>query len=207
MSDAGGEGQPNPNMVQMDRGAYQQLQQGWDLLSKLWDHPEHGAAVKRAAKAIDPKLRVPEIDVAEPLLAPMREEIEGFKKTAAELREENAKIRAEREEEKALDKLRGSLGDAQKRYRLTDDGMAEVRKLMAERQIADPFAAAALVVSEIEPAKPMTSSNTFGPQSLNAFEMDGSSSEKDIALLHNSPEKWMDKVVPEILAEFDAEAA
>ena len=197
MSDAGN----NPNLVQMERGAYQQLQQGWELLSKLWDHPEHGAAVKRAAKAVDPKLRVPEIDVAEPLLAPIREELDTFKKTAEELREENAKIRAEREEEKALDKLRGSLTDAQKRYRLTDEGMAEVRKVMAERQIADPFAAAALVVSEIEPAKPMTTTN-FGPASLNAFDIDGSSAEKDVAMLHNSPEKWQDKVVGEIMQEF-----
>jgi hypothetical protein len=182
------------------------LQGSWKLLNGLWDHPEHGAVVKRAAKAVDPTLRVPEIDVAEPMLAPIRAEIEEVKKSAAEVREENARLRQEREEERQVADLGKALDAAQKKYRLTDDGMAEVKKLMAERHINDPPAAAAFVVSEIEPAAPMTGSN-FAPQDANVFGIDGTSDDKDIAALHNDPVRWLDKAVPAIMAEFEQESA
>lgn len=197
---------PNPDLVQITKADLATLQKSFTLLNKLWDDPEHGGDLKRAAKKVDPSLRIPEIDVAEPLLAPIRAEMEAFKTQMSEKDAAIAAMKQERDDEKALDKLRGTLSDAQKKYRLTDDGMAEVKKIMVERNIADPMAAAAFVVSEIEPAKPVTGTN-FGPSDLNVFGIDGKSAEEDVKALHENPMKWMDKAVPEILAEFDREAA
>lgn len=202
MSDAA----PDPNLVSVDRAGLQTLQESYKLLQQLWDHPKHGAALKRAAKEVRPELRVPEIDVAEPLLAPIREELEESKKSAAELREEIAKDRKEREDEKALGDLSSKLTAAQRKHRLTDEAMAEVKKIMVDRGVSDPEIAAQYVVANIEAPRAVKGSN-FGPTDANIFGIDGKSEEENIKALHDNPVRWMDKVVPEIMAEFDGEQA
>jgi hypothetical protein len=198
---------PDPDVVQVDRAGFETLQKVYKLFNKLWDDPTHGAAVKRSAKAIDPSLRIPEIDVAEPLLAPINEKLTATEAANAKLAEQMEALKQERADEKDLDKLVKSLASAQKRYRLTDDGMEEVKKIMTERGIADPMAAAAYVVSEIEPAKPVTGTN-FGPTDANIYSIDGSSKDDSTALLHRDPVKWQDQEISNILHEFsDAEAA
>lgn len=197
---------PNPDLVQISKADLATLQKSFTLLNKLWDDPEHGGDLKRAAKKVDPSLRIPEIDVAEPLLKPINETLTKVQEENAKLREEMEKDRQSREDDKELGKLVENLAKAQKRYNLTDLGMAEVRKRMAEDGIASPMAAAALVASDIEPAKPMSGSN-FAPADLNPLGIDGKSDEADIKALHTNPEKWFDRAVPEILAEFEQDAA
>lgn len=193
--------------VTISRADLVTLQGGYKLLNSLWDHPEHGAAVKRAAKAIDPKLRIPEIDVAEPLLKPINERLDAMTEENKTLREQMAADKTAREDDKALSDLKTRLADAQKKHRLTDEGMAEVMKIMKDRNVADPEIAARYVVSEIEhPAQSISGSN-FGPQSANIFDMDGSSKDDDIKSLHKDPVKWLDQVVPKIMAETDQEQA
>ena len=198
--------EPNGETVTISKHDLGLLQGSWKLLNGLWDHPEHGATIKRAAKAVDPTIRVPEIDVAEPMLAPIRAELEERKIKDAERDAEIAALKQEREDEKAVGNLQKSLDAAQKKYRLTDDGMAEVKKIMADRHINDPAAAAAFVVSEIEPAAPVTGSN-FSPQDANIFGIDGKSEDESIKSLHENPMKWLDRAVPEIMAEFERDAA
>lgn len=185
---------------------HQTLLNSYNLLNKLWDDPKHGTALKRAAKEVNPALRIPEIDVAEPLLAPIREEMEAFKKTHDELRAENLKIREERDEERALDKLSRGIEAAQKKYRLTADGRTEMLEIMKRGEASTPESAAALIVANLEPAKPVTGTN-FGPMEANVLNMDGRSQDESDKLLHTDPMKWLDSEVPRILNEMDAEAA
>lgn len=198
---------PDPDVVQVDKAGFETLQKVYKLFNKLWDDPTHGASVKQAAKSVDPSLRIPEIDVAGPLLAPINEKLTATEAANQKLADQIAKLEQDRADEKDLDKLVKSLASAQKKYRLTDDGMAEVKKIMTERGIADPMAAAAYVVSEIEPAKPVTGTN-FGPTDANIYSIDGSSKDDSTALLHRDPVKWQDAEIGKILGEFsDAEAA
>lgn len=197
MSDA-----PNPDTVTITKADLETLQRSYRLFNKLWDDPKNGATLKRAAKEADPTLRIPEIDVAEPLLAPIREEMETFKKTAGELRAENEALRQSLEDDKAMGKLLKDLGSAQSRYRLTDEGMAEVKRVMQERNIADPHAAAALVASEIEPAKVVRDTN-FAPADLNVLGMDGKAEDDSTKRLHDNPVKWQDQEIAEIMGEFE----
>lgn len=201
MSDA-----PDPNNVLITKDDLGKLQSVWKLFNSLWDDPKHGATLKRAAKEKDPTLRIPEIDVAEPLLAPIREEMETFKKTAGELRAENEALRQSLEDDKAMGKLLKDLGSAQSRYRLTDEGMAEVKKIMQERNIADPHAAAALVASEIEPAKVIRDTN-FAPADLNVLGMDGKAEDDSTRRLHDNPIKWQDQEISNIMQEFEGSEA
>lgn len=182
------------------------LQASYKLLNDLWDNPEHGATVKRAAKAVNPALRVPEIDVAEPLLKPLKDELSAKDEEIKKIREEFEADRKARQDDRDLDDLKTKLAKAQKDHRLTDEGMAEVKKIMAERGVADPDIAAKYVAANIEPAKPVRGSN-FGPTDANIFGIDGKSAEDDIKALHQDPLKWMDKAVPEIMAEFEQDAA
>jgi hypothetical protein len=183
-----------------------QVPASYKLLNDLWDHPEHGATTKRAAKSVNPALRVPEIDVAEPLLKPINEKLSAFEEENKKLREELEADKKSREDDKALGDLQSKLTAAQKKHRLTDEAMGEVKKIMAERGVADPDIAAQYVVANIEPAKPVRGSN-FGPQEANIFGIDGNSTEDDTKLLHNNNQKWFDGTVDEIMAEFERQDA
>lgn len=175
------------------------------LLSDLWDDPAHGMAVKNAAKAHNPSLRIPELDVLEPALTPLRAELETERTTRTALEERLAKLESSITEDKEVSSLQSQLGAAQRKYRLTDGGMQEVRKLMIEKNIADPDVVAGHVVANIEPVKPQAASN-WGPADLNVLNIKGDSAEQDVQLLHNDPVAWQDKAVAEIMAEFEAAA-
>lgn len=198
---------PNPDTVTITKADLATLQRSYKLLDSMWRSKEHGASVRVAAKASDPTLNVPEIDIGEPLVQPIRERQDALETENKTLAEKLAKLETDREDEKALDKLKGDLTEAQKKYRLTDEGMAEVRKIMAERSIADPMAAAAYVQSEIvQPAKPLSGSN-FAPQDLNPFHIDGKAEDASTKALHEDPVKWQDREVANIMAEFEQSEA
>lgn len=199
MSDSG-------DVVQISKADLAALQKSYSLLNKLWDHPEHGAELKRAAKVVDPTLRIPEIDVAEPLLKPIRDKQAEIEADNVKLREELAADRKERQDAKDIGDLSKALNGAQSKFRLTDEGMAEVRKIMAERNVADPEVAAQYVVANIERAPPVSGSN-FAPTDANILGIDGKSQDEDIRFLHNDPIRWLDSAVPKIMAEFEQEAA
>lgn len=203
MSDGG---TPDPDMVQISKSNLAILQKTYKLASSLYDDPEVGVTVKKAIKRIDPSTRIPELDVAEPLIAPVRERQDALEAQNKTLAEQLEKLNQERVDERDLNSLQRSLDAAQAKHRLTPDGMAEVRKIMAERNVADPEVAAQYVVSNIEPAKPMTGSN-FGPSDLDVFGIKGDSAEDDIKALHADPLRWMDKAVPAIMQEFEQDAA
>ena len=67
-------------------------------------------------------------------------------------------------------------------------------------------AAAALVASEIEPAKVVNGTN-FGPQDLNVLGMDGKAEDDSTKRLHDNPVKWQDREIGEIMSEFEQDAA
>lgn len=193
--------EPNPDHVTITKADLKTLQEVYKLHAELFDHPVHGLPLKKIMKEVRPSMRIPEIDVAEPLLAPIRTELEAIRTSKAETDAALAALKQEREDEKAVEKLGKTLTDAQKRYRLTDEAMSEVKKRMMDTGNPDPMSAAAWVVSEIEPAKVSTGSN-FGPQDLNVFGMDGKAEDDSIKRLHEDPVRWMDRAVPEIMQEF-----
>ncbi|HXE51234.1 MAG TPA: hypothetical protein VN663_22845 [Ramlibacter sp.] len=198
--------QPNPDLVTITKADLATLQNAWKLQAELFDHPTHGLAIKKAMKDVRPTMRIPELDVLEPALTPLRERQEALDAENKKLREELEADRQARADAAATGDLVKNLSSAQSRYRLTDEGMAEVKKIMVERNIADPHAAAALVASEIEPPKVVNGTN-FGPADLNVLGMDGKSEDASMKRLHEDPIRWQDQEISEIMAEFDQAAA
>jgi hypothetical protein len=196
----------NPETVVITKADLTTLQRSYTLLDKLLGHKTAGMTAKRALKEIDPSIPIPEIDIAEPLVAEVNNKITAAEERANKLQEQIDKLNEERTNERELDDLRKKLDKAQREHRLTDEGMAEVRKIMAERNVADPEIAARYVVSEIEKPQPVAGSN-FAPSDANIFGIDGKSEDLSTKELHENPTKWLDKAVPAILAEFEQQDA
>lgn len=178
----------------------------YKLFGQIYDDKEHGLAVKKALKAADASVRIPEIDVAEPLLAPIRERQDAIEAENKALKEQLEKDKEERETQRAVGDLQSRIDKAASKFRLTPEGISKMKEIMAEKQIGDPEIVAEHIVSNIERAKPVTGSN-FGPADLNVLGIDGKSEDDSTKLLHSDPLRWMDKEVPNILAEFEQEAA
>jgi hypothetical protein len=177
------------------------LKRAHTLFNSLYDHPEHGVVFKKALKAVDPTLQIPDIDVAEKYAGPLNEKLTALEEKNTKLETELQKDREERTNQAQLGDLSKKIGEAQKRYRLTDDGMKAAIDRMKETGNPDPFAAAAWVVSEIEPAKPVQTGSNFGPMDANVLDIKGSD-DADRKLLHNDPDRWFNQTVDKMLTDF-----
>jgi hypothetical protein len=177
------------------------LRRAQQLLDGIWNDKEHGLAFKRMVKAKLPDSRIPELDIAEPMLAPVKAELEEERKARRTLEERlDAREKADKESKEDAD-LNKALADAQKEYRLTDDGMAKVVKRMKDTGNPDPAAAAAWVTDHEPKAKPATTSS-YAPSDMNLFGAGIKSDDEDIAFLHQDPIRWYDRKAAEVLDEF-----
>jgi hypothetical protein len=197
---------PDPNAVLVDKRDLEKLQEGFKLLSSLWDHPEHGAEIKLRAKKIRPDLRVPEIDVAEPLLKPIREQLTAKEEEIKKQNERLEKLETSIEDDKQLAKLERDIDKAVKKHRLTGEGKTELIEIMKRGEANTPEAAASIIVANLEPVKPVTGTN-FGPSDANILGISGDSPEDDIKALHQDPVKWLDRAIPSILSEVEESEA
>lgn len=167
------------------------------LFNQLWGDPEVGETVRKRAKAINPQIAIPDDN---PVAVAVNRRLEA---TATEL----AALKAEREAEKtariqaaAESSLRASIGRAQDRFKLTEEGTAGVIKLMQERQIADAEAAAALYVDSLPKAKPSGNTNFVLPGKMNLFGT--TSADEQWRDLHENQDKFWADTVNSVMSEY-----
>lgn len=172
-------------------------QQAKALLDALWNNAEHGQAFKKLIKAVNPRVSIPEVDIPDAVTKPYDEKIAAQAEEIAALRkalEDDQKARKERDEENDLvskfDRIR-------KEYDLTDDGMDKVRKLMVDRQIPDPEAAAALYLRQTPPAPSQPS--TVAPPRWDFQHVNDD--DADQKLLWSNPEAWADREAAAVMQE------
>jgi hypothetical protein len=188
-------------MPEISDQEYATLKKAQSLLDGIWNDKDHGLAFKKMVKAKMPDARIPEIDIAEPLLKPLKDEIEEERKQRRTLQERlEAKEKAELEAREDAD-LTAKIEATRKKYRLTDDGMQKVLKRMKDTNNPSPEDAAAWVTDHEPKANPVTSSS-YESSDMNLFGMKGGSEDEDIKLLHSDNKKWFDKKVWEINQEF-----
>lgn len=177
-------------IVEITKAQEKQYKDALQLLEGIWADKDDGLAFKRMIKKKNPNARIPELDIAEPMLEPVKAELAAAEKRHAALLERiDAKEKAEREAKEEGD-LRAQLAAAQKEYRLTDEGMDLVKKRMKETGNPDPSAAAAWITDHAPKSGPVAGSS-FSPSEMNLF----GSREKDDAWadLHKDPVRWADK--------------
>ena len=176
------------------------LRKAQALLDGIWNDPADGLALKRMVKKRMPDARIPELDIAEPMLRSVNTTIAAEKAEREKLQKRlDDREQADKERKEDAD-LQAALAAAKKEYRLTDDGMAKVIKRMKDTSNPDPAAAAAWVTDH-EPKASPAAGNSYSPSDLNLFGAGVKSDDEDIQSLHRDPVRWFDKTVGDILNE------
>lgn len=187
--------------VEIDDAELATLQAGKKLLEQINGDPKTRSLLTKAIKAHYPNTRTDE-DVAAEVAQPYIERVEGV---ATKLQEQLDALTAERTA--AADaRAKGDMSSAFDRLRQTygynDDGIDRIQKLMIERNIADPEAAAALH-ERLNPTPAQTRSS-WEPDSWNLKE---DAVDHDVAGLFSNPDLWADKRIGQILMEERTKAA
>lgn len=147
--------------VELDEVELQRLQKQDQTVHRLMSNPNAKKKILQAYKDVDPNARIPELEMEEAAKAP----VTALETKVTELSQTIAKDREERENEKRLFALNGSVDSGMAKLRRagwTDDGLAEVRKLMDERGILDPEIAAAYYEKQHPPQNPANPSGSGG---------------------------------------------
>lgn len=141
-----------------------EYQRSRELIDALWNDATVGPAIRKAAKAKYPDVTLPD-DSFEPIVAPLRQQVEELQKTLKEEREQRAKDTAAADEARSKRTIEDALTSARKSYNLTDEGFDKMVARMKETgNYTDADAAAAWVISKEPP--PRQPGPTFGPNRL-----------------------------------------
>jgi hypothetical protein len=172
-----------------------------DLMEALYADKEHSLSFKKMVKAKIPGARIPELDIGEQIVEPIRTELVEANAKVSALTERLDKMQKDREDADLDGKFRTALTSTQQKYKLTDEGMSKVMDVMKARQLADPEAAAALYLRDLPPVKPAGGPG-YLPQNIDMFgSQQGEKAEEKVRSLHNNPMNFFDNEVREILSD------
>ena len=184
--------------VELTDDQYASFQKAMAFLQEASTNPQTRRQFEKVAKVLHPSIETTE-DIAEAYAEPVR----------AELKETQSKIdafltaQAERDAkaiESAADRDRDEAFGRLKAEGYTEDGLERIKSLMVDRKIADPEAAAALFDRQNpKPMEPMGGS--WEPDHWNIRE---NAVERDVTKLFESPDKWADQEVYNVLNEMRA---
>lgn len=174
------------------------------LLDRLWADGDLGPSVRRKAKEMFPDISLPE-DTAEPIVAPVKAEVEALKTKLSDALERISKREQADEAVKTEAELSKKLSNARSAYNLTDSGFEKMVARMKETgNYSDADAAAAWVVAQTPKPKP-SDSPSWLPKSSNLF----GSQKKDEQWesLHKDPLKYMDDQLRQFASDPDGYVA
>lgn len=169
------------------------------LTNEIWNDKDHGLTFKRIVKAKRPQTRVPEIDIAEPLVASLNTRIEEQAKAHQALLDKIANESKARDDAQAERDLIAAIDGAQRQYRLTDEGRDRMIAHMKATGSADALGAAAFVASK-EPAPAAISATGLMPNDMNLFGAGQQSEDEGVQMLHRSPDRWFDNQVNALMS-------
>ena len=172
-----------------------------ELIEALWNDKDLGSKVRSKAKELYSDIVIPE-DNIDPVVAPLREQIEAMQKELAEERESRAKEREEAEAAATKRNLESALDAARSRFNLTPEGFDKmVERMKATGNYADPEAAAAWVAQQTPTASPSKAS--WLPKKIDLFGSASERAEEDYRLLHTNPIAFQDKVLEQFIQDPD----
>ena len=197
--------------------------------NSLTADPKIGLALRRRLRELNPdaKVAIPEDDIAEPLLAPIREELTALKgnheETLKAIDEKKSAIekvvedfRTEQKDAKEVGDLQRKIDSTVKKHRFTDEGKAALIEHMRTTNTSDPDTAAAYLIQNMEKPAPVTSNGLApeqarrnGAPDIDLFQVATGQDDESLKLLHSGPkgaDQWMQQEIAKIIAE-GAEAA
>lgn len=161
------------------------------LIEALWnDQTAAGKSLRAKAKEMFPDVVTPE-DHVDPVVAPLRAQMEEQAKALQEMREERAAERKAAQEASETASLRQKLDNARNHFNLTDEGLDKVVAHMKETgNYTDAMGAAALIAGQNPPTQMRKSD--FLPKKLDLFGSNKEVDDANFRLLHTNPEAYMD---------------
>lgn len=177
--------------ITLTRAQHDELINLQKLTNEIWNDPKDGLAFKRAVKAKRPGTRVPEIDIAEPLVASLNTELDGVKRAHQALLDKIADDTKKADDKQAERDLIAAIDGAQRQYRLSDEGRDQMISRMKATGSADAEAAAAWVASK-QPAPAAIAATGLMPSDMNLFGAGAVSDDESVKLLHQNPSRWME---------------
>lgn len=193
--------------VTVSAATLRQLQAAGKLLDTLasdrskWKKPEDRLTFMRAARDIEPGIRIPEDDIAAPLIAPLQEQIEALRAQNAKFEERETARTVAAQNAEAESELQRLLGNIQKKHRLNDEGMRLTIERMKALGSMDADGAALAVLRDHH-TPDMAGSGNMAPGAVDVFGYNQAADDESIKALHANPEKWFDKECEKVLEEF-----
>lgn len=169
--------------VEIDSDVLEQLQMAYNLQKQLFDSDESRAEYESALKKKFPDKYKTSAEKAEPYLSPLQKKIEAL--------EAKLKARDEKEQDESIDQTFSRL---KKDNGYTDEGIAEIKKIMLDRKVADPEVAAAYFEKR-NPPKAIESSG-FSERGWN-FDDDAKQEGSDAQSWFKDPNRMFDKIAAE----------
>lgn len=192
----------DPETVEITRQDLLTLQNTYKLMNSLMLDKTHGVPFKRLLKAYDPKIPVPDVELADAIAAPIQGEIEELKKSNKALLDRLDKREKDDGERDQLSQVYTKIDRVVKDHGLTDEGKAGMIKVMHDRQIADPEAAALVYLNSIPKPKPQTGGQQYLPQTMNLFGVNTPKGEDALVdAFFDDPMKAQDQVIADIINE------
>lgn len=174
------------------------------LMQKLIADGELGVAAKRKLKALDPTLVFPDVDALDAVQPQIQKERDEMRAALEAIKAEREAEKAERENAKLESSFRTKLGEAQAKYKLSNDATDGLLKFMTEKQVADPMIAAAAYLETLPKPPPVVKPSPYLPQGIDLFGANGRSEDQSMKDLHADPVGWMDREIATIMAENEA---
>ena len=185
---------PNPETVTLTKAQFAVLERANKLVEAEWGN----SAFRKKAKELFPDIKLPD-DTIEPVVAPLRAELDEVKSANKALLERIEKKEKEEGDKAAQTSLEQALDNARKKYSLTDEGFDKMVARMKEKgNFTDAESAAAWVASENPPPKP-AGGPSWSPQALDLYG--SKTANDDYKLLHTDTDAFFDQTVQQILSE------
>lgn len=183
-------------MADIDPDRLALLERSHNVLQKLNGDAVSKPFLEKALKHHYPEVTTEE-EAAQRMVAP---QFEAFTREVVTPLSDELKALREARESDAAARTEGQLSTAFTEFRtkrgFTDDGIEAVKKMMVERNIADPYAAAALF-AEQNPA-PVQDAPGFMPS---AWNIDQTVADHDIKGLFENEDRWGDNMAAKVLNE------
>ena len=194
--------EPKDGMVQISQADLTVMQNAYNTLNAMWTNKDHATDFKRLLKKVKPDTNIPELDITDRYVKPLEEKLTALETENQKTRKELEDDRKARKDEKDLSDVYGKIDVVVKKRGLTDEGRAGMIKVMQDRQIADPEAAALIYLDGLPKTK-VTKAGGVLPSAMNMFGVDDDKDSEFEAFWKN-PVKAQDKVIAQILNEAEA---
>jgi hypothetical protein len=199
MSDKKNEPAPASDKVEMSKADFTLLKAAYDTLNTLWSNPKHALTVKKMVKEVRPETNIGDVEVLETVTKPINDELKATKDELAAMKKSIEDDKKKAKDDGDLKTITEKIDAVVKKRSLTEEGKAGLIKVMQDRQIADPEAAALVYLDQLPKAAPVKPNNAL-PSYLTPF---GTSEDKDneYKAFWENPQKAADHEITKILNE------